>query len=287
MDWIEAANKYKGILWANEIKGRAGDPAIFDKTKLVKVSGQMGLIEPAAKSFNRMRQAVGDKWSFQCGPSMWRDYNEELRICGGTGRTTRCDGVNKATAGGSIHGWGRAVDFTLLYTESKSDNRCAKCYNAPKPGTNAYDFYLWLQQNAFNYGWVNYLREPWHWEYVGEPPGKYDNPAVTNPTGKTPPEPGGIFNETPSGDDNFEKEDEGTEARPEQSYNQLLKELSILIAGGTIDPASGSDTPKESKETETVSKPDIETMSEPTLKQDKISVDLTPKKEDEEKGSGV
>ena len=41
--------------------------------------------------------------------------------------------------------------------------------------TNAYNrlwqsrgpAYRWLVRNAHRYGFVNYIYEPWHWEYVG------------------------------------------------------------------------------------------------------------------------
>ena len=30
--------------------------------------------------------------------------------------------------------------------------------------------YRWLVYNAWRFGFVNYVFEPWHWEWTGEPP---------------------------------------------------------------------------------------------------------------------
>ncbi len=73
-----------------------------------------------------------------------------------------------ATPGTSNHGWALAVDIDLSpgerwYSEEMSQSQ-----------KFASEYYVWLSQNASNYGWHNpaWARqdgskpEPWHWEYI-------------------------------------------------------------------------------------------------------------------------
>ena len=73
-----------------------------------------------------------------------------------------CDGLRRASCSAHRTGW--ALDINVG--------------NAPDYGidsTNAYNrlwqsrgpAYRWLVRNAHRYGFVNYIYEPWHWEYVG------------------------------------------------------------------------------------------------------------------------
>lgn len=64
-----------------------------------------------------------------------------------------------APGGLSNHGWGRAADFGDRYG-------LLTCYDRE---------FLWLQKNAYRFGWVHprwaqcrqRLEEAWHWEYAG------------------------------------------------------------------------------------------------------------------------
>lgn len=77
----------------------------------------------------------------------------------GIRQTRVCHGPPTARAGQSNHGWGRAVDFTDGYG-------VLNCWDPA---------FLWLQANAFKYGWVHppwahcglSTEEPWHWEWAG------------------------------------------------------------------------------------------------------------------------
>lgn len=75
---------------------------------------------------------------------------------------SNCDGLRRASCSAHRTGW--AFDINVG--------------EAPGYGiasTNAYNrlvqsrgpAYRWLVRNAARYGFVNYIYEPWHWEYVG------------------------------------------------------------------------------------------------------------------------
>ncbi|WP_296818117.1 D-alanyl-D-alanine carboxypeptidase family protein [Brevundimonas sp.] len=73
-----------------------------------------------------------------------------------------CDGLRRATCSAHRTGWaldinvgqapGYGVDSTHPY------NRLVQSRGPA---------YRWLVANAHRYGFVNYIYEPWHWEYVG------------------------------------------------------------------------------------------------------------------------
>ena len=76
-----------------------------------------------------------------------------------------CQGVTRASC--SAHLTGLAMDLDLGATpghmvDSSDDvNRTVMTYTPA---------YRWLVLNAARYGFVNYVFEPWHWEWTGEPP---------------------------------------------------------------------------------------------------------------------
>jgi hypothetical protein len=75
-----------------------------------------------------------------------------------------CNGIAKARC--SAHRTGTAVDLYVgaapghSPVDSKDANRL---YQTHTPA------YRWLVKNAARYGFVNYVFEPWHWEWVGTP----------------------------------------------------------------------------------------------------------------------
>ncbi|MEQ1755793.1 MAG: D-alanyl-D-alanine carboxypeptidase family protein [Micropepsaceae bacterium] len=75
----------------------------------------------------------------------------------------RCNGIAKARC--SAHRTGTAVDLYVGAApghgpvDSSNDNRL---YLSRTPA------YRWLVANARRFGFVNYVFEPWHWEWVGE-----------------------------------------------------------------------------------------------------------------------
>jgi zinc D-Ala-D-Ala carboxypeptidase len=80
-------------------------------------------------------------------------------------RDGNCDGVTRATC--SPHRTGLAFDLYVgqaagFGPDSSADpNRLAQSRSAA---------YRWLLANGRRFGFVNYPFEPWHWEWIGEPP---------------------------------------------------------------------------------------------------------------------
>ncbi|MDO1558676.1 D-alanyl-D-alanine carboxypeptidase family protein [Brevundimonas sp. 2R-24] len=75
-----------------------------------------------------------------------------------------CDGVRRAVC--SPHRTGTAIDLYVgrLPGETADSTRPQnRLHQSRGPA------YRWLMANAHRYGFVNYLYEPWHWEWVGPP----------------------------------------------------------------------------------------------------------------------
>ena len=78
-------------------------------------------------------------------------------------RDGNCNGVTRAQC--SVHRTGLAIDVVVGaapgYTvDSSADPN--RLYMTRTPA------YLWLVDNAHRFGFVNYVFEPWHWEWTGE-----------------------------------------------------------------------------------------------------------------------
>ena len=76
-----------------------------------------------------------------------------------------CTGVTRARC--SAHRTGLALDINLGAAPGyKPDNSADenRLYMSRTPA------YRWLVANAGRFGFVNYVFEPWHWEWTGEPP---------------------------------------------------------------------------------------------------------------------
>ncbi|CAL1692096.1 hypothetical protein MMB232_02252 [Brevundimonas subvibrioides] len=76
-----------------------------------------------------------------------------------------CDGLRRAVC--SPHRTGTAVDLyvgELLGMGVDSTNPASRRHMTQEPT------YRWLVRNAGRFGFVPYIFEPWHWEYVGPPP---------------------------------------------------------------------------------------------------------------------
>lgn len=168
-DYITYSQRFRKPLF-NEIMGRSGDPTLIDFDKLKKINGDLNqaLIEPAYNSLMRMKRE-NPQFDFSLGSSTFRTLQKQINDC----KVRVCDGHQKARPGNSIHGWGRAIDFLIIF---RACNGKTETYPKEK---NAIEFFEWLKKNAHRYGWVNYLNEAWHWEYVGEPLGTLkNNPAI-------------------------------------------------------------------------------------------------------------
>lgn len=73
-----------------------------------------------------------------------------------------CDGLRRASC--SAHRTGLALDINVGHAPDygiDSTNAYNRLWQTRGPA------YRWLVRNAHRYGFVNYIYEPWHWEYVG------------------------------------------------------------------------------------------------------------------------
>ena len=70
--------------------------------------------------------------------------------------------IYAARPGSSAHRTGRAIDFKLT-----DEYPLKPEYNDKLRDTKAY---IWLEKNAEKFGFYNYEKEAWHWEY--NPPAK-------------------------------------------------------------------------------------------------------------------
>lgn len=76
----------------------------------------------------------------------------------------RCNGIAKARC--SAHRTGTAVD---LYVGAAPGHSPVDSDDANRLYLSQTPAYRWLVTNAGRFGFVNYVFEPWHWEWVGEP----------------------------------------------------------------------------------------------------------------------
>lgn len=73
-----------------------------------------------------------------------------------------CDGLRRASCSAHRTGW--ALDINVGHAPDHgidSTNAYNRLWQTRGPA------YRWLVRNARRYGFVNYVYEPWHWEYVG------------------------------------------------------------------------------------------------------------------------
>jgi D-alanyl-D-alanine carboxypeptidase len=75
---------------------------------------------------------------------------------------SNCDGLRRASCSAHRTGW--AFDINVGEAPGHgiaSTNAYNRLWQSRGPA------YRWLVRNAARYGFVNYIYEPWHWEYVG------------------------------------------------------------------------------------------------------------------------
>jgi hypothetical protein len=79
-------------------------------------------------------------------------------------RDGNCNGITRAQC--SVHRTGLAVDMVVGAAPGHTVDSTADPNRLHMTRTRAY---LWLVANAHRFGFVNYVFEPWHWEWTGEP----------------------------------------------------------------------------------------------------------------------
>jgi hypothetical protein len=91
--------------------------------------------------------------------SGWRDPGEDAARCAADGN---CDGLRRAAC--SPHRTGTAVDLYVGHGPGMGvadTSPVSRLYMTQGPT------YRWLVANAGRFGFVPYVYEPWHWEWVG------------------------------------------------------------------------------------------------------------------------
>ena len=94
--------------------------------------------------------------------SGYRDPAEDAARCAAE---QNCQGLVRAEC--SAHRTGLAVDLILGSAPGSmadSSDDASRLYQSRTPA------YRWLVANAGRFGFVNYVFEPWHWEWTGEAP---------------------------------------------------------------------------------------------------------------------
>lgn len=92
--------------------------------------------------------------------SGYRDPASDAARCATDGN---CNGIVRATC--SAHRTGLAVD---LWVGSAPGQRPDSSADSNRAAMTAGPQYRWLLANAARFGFVNYVFEPWHWEWTGE-----------------------------------------------------------------------------------------------------------------------
>lgn len=93
--------------------------------------------------------------------SGFRDPASDAARCTAEGN---CNGIVRATC--SAHRTGMALDIWVGQAPGYGPDSTADVNRAAMVQTAAY---RWLLINARRFGFVNYVFEPWHWEWTGEP----------------------------------------------------------------------------------------------------------------------
>ncbi len=93
--------------------------------------------------------------------SGYRDPAADAARCTTEGN---CNGIVRATC--SAHRTGLAMDVWVGNAPGFGPDSTA---DANRTAMTAGPQYRWLLANAAQYGFVNYVFEPWHWEWTGEP----------------------------------------------------------------------------------------------------------------------
>ncbi len=107
--------------------------------------GQHRLWGPAAQAFMKMRSGAAADGVPMSVTDSYRSYENQVILAAQKGLTK--NGGWAAVPGTSEHGWGLAIDVDV-------DQRG----------------FQWLKAHGAEYGWVQRsAREPWHWEYNGQP----------------------------------------------------------------------------------------------------------------------
>ena len=122
---------------------------------------------PALQAYRRMRAAaLAEVPEIAADPDMltifsaYRSPDYDAARCA---RDGNCNGVTRASC--SPHRTGLVVDLVVGAAPGHTVDSSADANRLYMTRTPAY---RWLVANAHRFGFVNYVFEPWHWEYTGQ-----------------------------------------------------------------------------------------------------------------------
>jgi LAS superfamily LD-carboxypeptidase LdcB len=122
------------------------------------------LAHPALGAYRRMRAAA----LADLGPAdanaltLFSGYRSPASDDERCAREGNCQGVVRAQC--SAHRTGTALDLFVGFAPGFMADSSATANRLHQTGTPAY---RWLVANAGRFGFVNYVFEPWHWEWTG------------------------------------------------------------------------------------------------------------------------
>ena len=124
---------------------------------------------PALQAYRRMRAAaLAEVPEIARDPDMltiFSAYRSPAYDAERCAREGNCNGITRATC--SPHRTGLVVDLVVGAAPGSTVDSSADVNRLYQTRTPAY---RWLVANAHRFGFVNYVFEPWHWEYTGGAP---------------------------------------------------------------------------------------------------------------------
>jgi hypothetical protein len=152
-----------------------GCPAPPDESKLAlarpdeSYGGKIITLRPAALAAYRKMVAAArnellaaaNNWQLLTIFSGYRSPSYDAARCA---REKNCQGLVRATC--SAHRTGLAMDVYLGAAPGFAPDSST---DANRLYMSRSQLYRWLVYNAWRFGFANYVFEPWHWEWTGEP----------------------------------------------------------------------------------------------------------------------
>lgn len=139
------------LAWSRASEGYGGK---LVQLRIGALAAYRAMVAAARRELHGERRAFGLFSGF-------RDPASDAARCTVEGN---CNGIVRATC--SAHRTGLAVDMWVGQAPGYGPDSTADVDRAAMVQTPAY---RWLLVNARRFGFVNYVFEPWHWEWTGEP----------------------------------------------------------------------------------------------------------------------
>jgi hypothetical protein len=96
--------------------------------------------------------------------TLFSGFRDPLADAARCARDNNCQGVSRTIC--SAHRTGLAMDLFIAAAPGFGPDSSA---DTNRLAMTRSDVYRWMVANAGRFGFVNYVFEPWHWEWTGEP----------------------------------------------------------------------------------------------------------------------